>query len=142
MLKMTVAAAGGALLLGAVAARPASAMTDDVIVKAHVSFPFEVLGERMPAGDYEVKAMDVNQPGLLEIRSEQVGGPAMVVLASPRASGEVTHAQMLFDDVGQDKFLRAIVLPDREGVQLPVSQAEVLAAHEVAAKAVKARSHS
>jgi hypothetical protein len=121
MLKMAVAAVGGALLLGAGTARPASAMTDDVVVR--------------------FKAMGVNQPGLLEIRSSRRDGPAAIVLATPQGGGELTQAQLLFDDVGSDKFLRAIVLPDREGAQLPASRAEVLAAREVAAKAVEARSH-
>ena len=142
MLKMAGAVAGGVLLLGAGVTRSACAMTDNVVVKAHVPFAFEVLGERMPAGDYEVKMLDVNQPGLLEIRSVRGDGPAALVITTPKDAVAIPGAEMRFDDVGRDKFLRTILLPDREGAQLPVSQAERVAARGVAAKAVKAHSHS
>jgi hypothetical protein len=134
--------AGFALLLGVVAARPASAMTDTERVKAHVPFAFRVSGEQMPAGDYELKPIDINLPGVVEIRRTHGGGPTAVFLTIPKNSGSISHAQMLFDDVGKQKFLRAILLPGENGVELPVASAEVRAAHKVAAEADRTRSTS
>ena len=142
MLRSIVAIAGAALLLGATAARPAQAMTDTEVVKAHIPFAFRIPGERMPAGDYEFKPMNVNSSRIIEIRRTDGGGPVAVFEAIPKDSGSISHAQMVFDDVGKEKFLRAILLPGERGVELPVAGAEVRAAHEVAAEANRTRSAS
>jgi hypothetical protein len=142
MLRSSVAITGAVLLLGATAARPAHAMTDREVVKAHVPFAFRVLGEQMPAGDYEIKPIDVNLPGVIEIRRTHGGGSAAVFLTIPKDSGSIRHARMVFDDVGKQKFLRAVLLPGENGVELPVASAEVRAAHEVAAGANRTRSTS
>ena len=124
-----VAITGAALLMGATAARPAHAMTDREVVKAHIPFAFQILGEQMPAGDYVLKPLDVESPGVIEIRRADGRGPAAAFLTIPRASGSISRAQMVFDDVGKEKFLRAIELPGENGVELPVASAEVRAAH-------------
>jgi hypothetical protein len=142
MLRSTVAVAGAALLLGATAARPAHAMTDREVVKAHVPFAFQIPGEQMPAGDYEFKPMSVNSPGLIEIRRTDGGGPVAVFLTVPKDSGSIKHAKMVFDDVGKEKFLQAILLPGENGFELLVAGAEVQAAREVAAEADRVRSKS
>jgi hypothetical protein len=59
-----------------------------------------------------------------------------VFLTIPRGSGSIRHAKLLFDDVGKQKFLRAILVPGQRGAELPVATAEVRAAREVAAEAV------
>ena len=141
MLRSSVAIAGVAMLLGATAARPAHAMTDNELVKAHVPFAFRVLREQMPAGDYEIKPIDFALPGVLEIRRTG-GGPAAVFLTLPKDSRSIKHAQMVFDDVGNQRFLRAILLPGENGVELPVVGAEIRAAREVAAEASRTRSAS
>jgi len=132
MSKSIVTVAGGILLLGASAARPARAMDESEVVKAHVPFTFHVEGVSMPAGDYSLKPMDPSAPGLIEIRSDRLGGPAAVFLATPRDSGSSTHPELLFDEIGKQKFLRAIVLPDETGAQLPEVRAEVDAARRLA----------
>jgi len=142
MLRSIVAIAGATLLLGATAARPAHAMTDNELVKAHVPFAFQVQGRQMPAGDYELKPLDVTHPEVIEIRRTHSGDSPVVVLALPKDSGSISHAQMVFDDVGRQKFLRAILLPGEKGFELPVASAEVRAAHTVAAEANRTRSAS
>lgn len=137
MLRSIVAIAGTALLLG-VSARPARAMTDNLVLKAHVPFAFSVEGTSMPSGDYVLKPLDAN--GLIEIRSADLSGPAAVFLTIPAASGSIEHAKLQFDDLGKQKFLRAILLPGQRGAELPVATAEVRAAREVAAEAVHAAS--
>ena len=139
MLRSIVAIAGTALLLG-VSARPAPAMTDDKVLKAHVPFAFRVEGTSMPAGDYVLKPLDINAPGLIEIRSATLAGPAAVFLTIPEESGAIEHAKLLFDDVGKQKFLRAILVPGQTGGELPVASAELRAARKVAAEAVHAAS--
>lgn len=140
MSRSIVAIAGATLLLGATAARPAHALTEKELVKAHVPFAFRIPGGQMPAGDYELKPVDVTLPGVVEIRRTHGGGPAAVFLTVPKDSGSISHAGMVFDDVGTQKFLRAILLPGENGVELPVASAEVRAAHKVAAEADRSRS--
>jgi hypothetical protein len=135
MLRSIVTVAGGALLMWAGAARPARAMTDNEIVKAHVPFTFHVLGTTLPAGNYTLKQLDINEPGAIEIRSVRLDGPAVIFLTVPKSSGTANQPQLLFDDVGQQKFLRAIVLPDQTGVELPEAKAEVDTARRIAAQA-------
>ena len=142
MSRSIAAIAGAALLLGATAARPAHAMTDRGLVKAHVPFAFRIAGEQMPAGDYELKPLGVNLPGVIEIRRTQGGGPAAVFPTISKSSGSISHGQMVFDDVGKQKFLRAILLPGEDGLELPVASAEVQAAHDVAAEASHPQSPS
>jgi hypothetical protein len=141
MSRNTVAIAGFALLLGAAAARPAHAMTDEELVKAHVPFAFRVSGEQMPAGDYQIKPLGITLPGVLEIRRTG-GGPAAVCLTIPESGRSIEHARMVFDDVGNQRFLRAILLPGEDGVELPVVGAEIRAARAVAAEASHSRSAS
>lgn len=143
MLRSIVATAGAVLLMGTTAARPAHAMTDKERVKAHVPFAFQVEGRQLPAGDYELQALDVTHPDVIEIRSTHGGGsPVVVVMVVHEDSGPVHEAQMVFDDVGREKFLRAIRLPGEEGFQLLVADAELEAAREVAAEANRTPSAS
>jgi hypothetical protein len=142
MSRSIVATAGAVLLVSATAARPAHAMTGRDLVKAHVPFAFQVEGRPMPAGDYELKALDANHPDLIEIRSTSRGESPVVVLVVPKDSGSVRKAQMVFDDVGREKFLRAVRLPGEEGFQLLVANAELQAAREVAAEATRTPSAS
>jgi hypothetical protein len=123
------------LLLGACAARPAHAMTDNQVVKAHVPFAFHVEDKWMPAGNYTLKPMEISEPGLIEIRSVETSGPAAVFLTVPKDRGTSNEPELLFDDVGHQKFLRAIVLPDQTGAELPVVAAEVQAARKLATQA-------
>jgi len=138
MSRNTIAVAGFALLLGAAAARPASAMTDDDVVKAHVPFAFRVSGERMPAGDYEIRSLDTLH-GVIEIRRAG-GGPAAVSLTTPKGLRSIKKARLVFDRVGNQRFLRAVLLPGEGGVEIPVvGGAEVRAARAVAADASHGR---
>jgi len=131
MLRSIVAVAGAALL----SATAAHAMTEREVVKAHIPFAFRVEGVRMPAGDYRLKPMDITLPAVYEIRRTDARGPAAVFLTIPKPSGSITRAQMVFDDVGKQKFLRAVLLPGENGIELPVVRAEVRAARKVAVAA-------
>jgi hypothetical protein len=140
MLRSIVALAGTVLLVGA-SARSAQAMTDDEVVKAHVPFAFQVEGTHLPAGDYVLKPLDINTPGAIEIRSVTASGPAAAFLTVPEDSGSATQPRLLFDDVGNQHFLRGILVPGQTGAEVPVPDAEVMAARDVAAQSSGAASH-
>ena len=131
----TFVIAGRVLLLCASAARTAGAMTDNETVKAHVPFAFHVGATAMPAGDYTLKPVDMITPNLLEIRGTNPIGPVAVFLGVPTDSGHHSEPELVFDDVGKEKFLRAILLPNQTGVRLPETHAEIEIAREVAARA-------
>jgi hypothetical protein len=135
MLRSIVTIAGGVLLLGVAASRPARCMDEGEVVNAHVPFAFQVRGTHLPAGDYELKLADMNEPGVVEIRGRGVAGPAVFVLTNAKDSDSIQHAELVFDDVGNQKFLRALLLPGEDGVEVPMDYTEVQAAHSIAAAA-------
>ena len=82
-----------------------------------------------------IKPVDMITPNLLEIRGTNPIGPVAVFLGVPTDSGHHSEPELVFDDVGKEKFLRAILLPNRTGVALPETHAEIEIAREVAARA-------
>jgi len=130
----SIAIAGRVLLLCATVAPPVGAMTDNETVTAHVPFAFHVGATSMPAGDYKLKPIDMSAPSLMEIRGTNPIGPVAVFLGVPSDSSRGTQPELVFDDVGKEKFLRAILLPSQTGVELPEGRAEVEAARELAAR--------
>ena len=117
-------AAALALLFSAVASRPALAMGGKTI-RVHVSFPFHVVNTTLPPGDYVIKSAQGIDPALYEIWSAD-GRTAMFFLTEggePDPAGSET-AHLVFDQVGQDRFLRTIAVPGETGRQLMVSSAE------------------
>jgi hypothetical protein len=127
--------AAGAVLLVAAGARPARAMTDNVLVKAHLPFAFQVGEQQMPAGNYVISSLGITEPSLIEVRRTGAAGPAAIFLTVPEGSGTVRHARMVFDTVGKRKYLRAILIPGQPGAQFPVARAEIEAASAAARKA-------
>ncbi len=111
------------LLFGAVASRRALAMGDETI-RVHVSFPFHVVNSTLPPGDYVIKSAEGIDPALFEIWSAD-GKTAMFFLtegAEPDRGSQDAH--LVFDQVGQERFLRKVVVPGETGRQLMVSSAE------------------
>jgi len=99
------------LLLGAAASRPAFAF-DNETLRAHISFPFHVLNSTLPPGDYVIKSAQGMDPALFEIWSTD-GKTAMFFLTEsgePDPAGSES-AHLVFDQVGQDRFLRTIAIP-------------------------------
>jgi hypothetical protein len=116
-----------ALLFSAVASRPALAMGDETI-RVHVSFPFHVMNSTLPPGDYVIKSAGGIDPALFEIWSAD-GNTAMFFLtesADPDQGSQDAH--LVFDQVGQERFLRALVVPGQTGHRLVVSTSESQAA--------------
>ena len=119
--------AASVLLLGAVAVRPALAYSEET-VRAHISFPFHVLNSTLPPGDYVIKSAEGLDPALFEIWSAD-GRSGMFFLTEsgdPDLRGTVsTH--LVFDQAGQERFLREIVIPGETSRRLTLSSSESLA---------------
>jgi hypothetical protein len=130
----SIVIAGRVLLMCASAAPPVGAMTDNETVTAHVPFAFHVGATFMPAGDYTLKSVDICAPTVIEIRGTNPIGPVAIFLGVPRDGSRGAQPELVFDDVGKEKFLRAVLLPNQTGVELPDTRAELAAARELAAR--------
>lgn len=129
MLRSFVGIAAGAALMLVAGARPARAMNDNVVLRAHVPFAFEVHGERMPAGNYVVTPFDFNETSLIKIQKADGGGPAALFLTAPEGvTPRSAHAELVFDRIDGQSFLRSIQLPGQTGEALSVGPAELQAA--------------
>ena len=126
-MRKSLLAAALALLFSAVASRPALAMGDETI-RVHVSFPFHVGNSTLPPGDYVIKSAQGIDPALLEIwRDDGSTGMFFLTESVDPDPGSQT-SRLVFDQVGEDKFLRAILAPGQAGHRLVVSTSESQAA--------------
>jgi hypothetical protein len=128
MLRVAMTAGLGLLLAGSVSPARAAGLQGETL-KAHVPFAFEVHGVTMPSGDYVIRETDNIDRNLLEIRSADGREAAFffVVDSGPMTS-KTRHARLVFDRLGQSRFLRSVRLEDGDRERLPVSPDEVLAA--------------
>ncbi len=112
------------LLFGATTSPPAFAFGDETL-RAHIPFPFHVLNSTLPGGDYVIKSTQGIDPALFEIKSAD-GRRVMFFLTEcgePDPSGsETTH--LVFDQVGEERFLRKVVISGETGRLLMVSSTE------------------
>ena len=123
-MRKSLLAAALALLVSAAASPSAFAFGDETL-RVHVSFPFHVVDTTLPPGDYVIKSAQGIDPALYEIWSTD-GKTAMFFLTEsgePDPAGSES-AHLVFDQVGQDRFLRTIAVPGETGRQLMVSSAE------------------
>ncbi len=126
-MRKSLLAAALALLFSAVASRPALAMGDETI-RAHVSFPFHVGNRTLPPGDYVIKSAQGIDPALLEIWRDDGSAGMFFLTESAEPDPGSQSAHLVFDQVGQERFLRAILVPGQTGHRLVVSTSESQAA--------------
>ena len=122
-MRKSLLAVAVALLFSAVASHSAFAFADETL-RVHVSFPFHVLNSTLPPGDYVIKSAQGIDPALYEVWSAD-GRTAMFFLtegAEPDRGSQDAH--LVFDQVGQERFLRKVVVPGETGRELMVSSAE------------------
>jgi len=132
MLRVALAAGLGLLLAGSVAPAQAAGIQNETL-KAHVPFAFEVHGVTMPPGTYVIREADNLDRNLLEIRSAEGHGAVFFFVEDSGPTGNTTdRARLVFDRLGQSRFLRSVRLEDGERERLPVSPDEVLAARSEA----------
>jgi len=132
MLRVVVTAGLGLLLAGAVAPARAAGLEGQTL-KAHVPFAFEVRGVLMPSGDYVIRSADTVDQNLLEIRSADGRETAFFFVVDSGPVPKATEtARLVFDRLGQSRFLHSVRLQDGDHERLPVSPAEVKAARSEA----------
>src|SRR5260370_30331360 len=106
------------VLFGAAAPLHAVAFGDETL-RVHISFPFHVVDSTLPPGDYVIKSAQGIDPALFEIWSAD-GKNGVFFLTESRepdqAGSESTH--LVFDQIGQERFLRTIVVLGEPGRQL------------------------
>ncbi len=98
----------------------------DSRIEANVPFAFVVGKATLPAGKYEIKGIDDNTPGVLELRS--ANGKTIVFetdAARTRDDEPATKTELVFDKIG-DKYFLAQVWAEGNGAgsQLVKSKTE------------------
>jgi hypothetical protein len=103
---------------------PARAQVVHTIV-ADIPFSFTVKNKVMPAGEYTVKRVSSDKPGVMEIRSSDGHERAVFLVRSTQLAKEPSESELVFDRVGEQYFLSEIFESwDNLGVQLQKSHAE------------------
>jgi hypothetical protein len=125
MSRTTVVAGLALLLAGASVSARAAGLAGETL-DAHVPFAFEVRGTNMPAGRYVVREAQEVDPNLLEIRSAD-GQRAAFFFVEDSGTRSTTPVQprLVFDRVGEERFLRSLRLADGDRERLPVSTDEI-----------------
>jgi len=136
-MRTIVCAAALGLILSAASSRPLLAFGQETI-QVHVPFAFHVLDRTLPRGDYVIKSAGIVDPALLEIRKAD-GSQAMLFLTQGTdAPPQSENARVVFDKVGRERFLHAVLVPGETGHQLLASASEeraTLAAARATARA-------
>jgi hypothetical protein len=133
----TVVTASGLGLLLAAGARPAHALTDQDVLKAHVPFAFHVYETTLPAGNYVIRQADMLSPGLLQIRKDDDSASAFFLVEGATPRQPLGKAELVFDRYGETRFLHAIWVPDETGAKLLPSHSELTVARKMASAPVK-----
>ena len=99
----------------------------DSIVEANVPFAFVVGNTTVPAGKYEIRGINDNTPGVLELRRAK--GRKMLAFeteaAQTRDNEPATKTELVFDKVGDKYFLSQVwVAGNGSGSQLLKSKTE------------------
>jgi len=116
------------LCLLAVGGGVANAQIDSVPqIEANVPFAFTVGDTRLPAGKYNIKALDENTPSVLEISS--VDGRTSVAFdtenATTRSDRSAKTTELVFDKVGDRYFLSQVwVSGSNSGSELAKSRSQ------------------
>src|SRR6266446_1016384 len=116
------------LCLLAVGGGGANAQIDSVPqIEANVPFAFTVGDTRLPAGKYNIKALDENAPSVLVISS--LDGRTSVAFdtenATTRSDRAATTTELVFDKVGDRYFLSQVwVSGSNSGSELAKSRSQ------------------
>ena len=96
-------------------------------IQANVPFAFQIGDKTLPAGKYEIKAVDDNEPNVLEINS--IDGHTHIVFetedAQKREDQVAKKTELVFDKVGDQYFLSQVwVVGTPTGSELAKSKME------------------
>jgi len=129
----TAVVAGLAVFLAGTSVSASAAGLAGEALDAHVPFAFEVRGTSMPAGSYVIREAQEVDPNLLEIRSADGERAAFFFVEdSGTRSATAVQPRLVFDRVGEQRFLRSLRLADGDRERLPVTTDEILLARRQA----------
>jgi hypothetical protein len=134
MFRFTMVAALGCGVLSLAVAASAAGLESQRL-RAHVPFAFEVGSTRLPAGNYSLSQAEDAFPDLLELRSPDAGrGMFVFVTDAGTRSATQRPPELLFDRIGNERYLRAVKLADGARELLPASADEVHEARKLAVR--------
>lgn len=94
-------------------------------VEADIPFGFTVNDNTLPAGEYSIRRVSPENPGVMVISSKEGHQNAHFVVNSAQAKTEPHKTELIFDRVGDQYFLSEIFESwDVNGVQLPKPRGE------------------
>jgi hypothetical protein len=99
----------------------------DSRIEANVPFAFVVGKNTLPAGKYEIKGIDDNTPGVLELRSANGRKPIVFETEAARTRDDesASRTELVFDKIGDTYFLSQVwVEGNGSGSQLAKSKIE------------------
>ena len=123
MKKFLIVSAGALLVLAATAAIGHAQSVD--IVTADIPFQFTANGAPMPAGNYEISVTNANNPDVWVIHEVDGTKEEMAVTNITQREDPAPQTELIFDDLGNDHFLRQIWIEGRlDGRELAVTKQE------------------
>jgi hypothetical protein len=123
MQKRLLLTALGVALVAVAGVVPASAMATQEI-KAHIPFNFVVENTNLPAGEYTISPLGIDDPSVLVLRSAD-DKVAIEFLTNPtKPDKPLNSAELVFDRYGKKEFLHAVLVPDDASAELPVSTSQ------------------
>jgi hypothetical protein len=123
MRKELLLTALGVGLVAVAGAVPASAMATQEI-KAHIPFNFTVENTKLPAGNYTISPLGIEDPSVLVIRSDNDKTAVEFITNSTTPERKLPSAELIFDRYGKKEFLHKVLVPNDQSAELPVSHAE------------------
>jgi hypothetical protein len=123
MRKELLLTALGVGLVAVAGAVPASAMATQEI-KAHIPFNFTVENTKLPAGNYTITPLGIEDPNVLVLRNENDKTAIEFITFVTRPETKLPSAELIFDRYGKKEFLHKVLVPNDQSAELPVSHAE------------------
>lgn len=113
----------GVGLVAVANAVPASAMATQEI-KAHIPFSFEVENKVLPAGDYTITPLGIDDPSVLVLRSADNKTAVQFLTVATTPGKDLQSAELVFDRLGKKEFLRDVLVPGDASASTMVSSSE------------------
>jgi len=113
----------GVGLVAAAGVKPVSAMATPEI-KAHIPFQFEVENTVLPAGDYTIEPLGIDDPSVLVLRSADDKTAIQFLTVAKTPNRNLQSAELVFDRLGKKEFLRDVLVPGDESAEILVASSE------------------
>jgi hypothetical protein len=94
-------------------------------IEADIPFGFTINDTSLPAGEYSIRRVNPENPGVMVISSKEGRRDALFVVNSAQSKTEPHKTELIFDRVGDQYFLSEIFESwDVNGVALPKPRSE------------------